>query len=71
MEYTRWFKPHWGAAFFADIGSAADRWQKLNAFLGYGAGIRWRSPAGPLALDIARADKTGTIRFHFSLAVAF
>ncbi len=71
VEYTRWFKPHWGAAFFADIGSAADRWQRLNAFLGYGAGIRWRSPAGPLALDVARANETGTIRFHFSLAVAF
>lgn len=71
VEYTRWFKPHWGAAFFADIGSAADRWERLDAFLGYGAGIRWRSPAGPFALDVARADKTGTIRFHFSLAVAF
>ncbi len=71
MEYTRWFKPHWGAAFFADIGSAADRWQKMHAFLGYGAGLRWRSPAGPLALDVARAHETGTIRFHFSMAVAF
>ncbi len=71
MEYTRWVMPHWGAAFFADIGSAADRWQKMHAFLGYGAGVRWRSPAGPLALDVARADETGTIRFHFSMAVAF
>jgi translocation and assembly module TamA len=71
MEYTRWLMPHWGAAFFADIGSAADRWQKMHAFLGYGAGVRWRSPAGPLALDVARAHETGTIRFHFSMAVAF
>lgn len=70
-EYTHWLTQQWGAAAFADIGSAADRWQDMHLFLGYGAGIRWRSPAGPLALDLARAHETGTLRLHFSMAVAF
>ena len=71
IEYTHWITHQWGAAAFADIGSAADSWQKMHPFIGYGGGIRWRSPAGPIALDLARAHETGTLRFHFSMAVAF
>ncbi|AEJ01939.1 surface antigen (D15) [Nitrosomonas sp. Is79A3] len=71
IEYTRWITQQWGAAAFADIGSAADSWQKMHPFIGYGGGVRWRSPAGPIALDLARAHETGTLRFHFSMAVAF
>lgn len=70
-EYTHWFMQNWGTAAFADIGSAADTIQDMDLFLGYGTGIRWRSPAGPLALDLARAHKTGKFRVHFSLAVNF
>jgi len=71
IEYTRWITHQWGAAAFADIGSAADSWQKMHPFIGYGSGVRWRSPAGPIALDLARAHETGTLRFHFSMAIAF
>ncbi len=71
IEYTRWITHQWGAAAFADIGSAADSWQKMHPFIGYGGGVRWRSPAGPIALDLARSHETGTLRFHFSMAVAF
>lgn len=71
LEYTRWITHQWGAAAFADIGSAADSWQKMHPFIGYGGGVRWRSPAGPIALDLARSHETGTLRFHFSMAVAF
>lgn len=70
-EYTHWLTHQWGAATFVDIGSAADRWQDMRMFLGYGAGVRWRSPAGPLALDLARGHETGNWRVHFSMAVAF
>ncbi|MBP6059022.1 MAG: BamA/TamA family outer membrane protein [Nitrosomonas sp.] len=71
IEYTRWLTQQWGAAAFADIGSAADNWQKMHPFLGYGGGVRWRSPAGPIALDLARSHETGTLRVHFSMSVAF
>lgn len=70
-EYTHWLTQQWGAAAFADAGSAADSWHTLHPFLGYGGGIRWRSPAGPVALDLARSHETGTLRIHFSMAVAF
>jgi len=71
VEYTHWLTHQWGAATFVDIGSAADSWQKMHPFIGYGGGVRWRSPAGPLALDLARAHETGTLRLHFSMSVAF
>lgn len=71
LEYTHWMFQNWGGAVFADIGDAADSWQKLNPNIGYGGGVRWLSPAGPLALDLARGHKTGTLRLHFSIVVAF
>ncbi|MCC7091111.1 MAG: BamA/TamA family outer membrane protein [Nitrosomonas sp.] len=71
VEYTHWLTQQWGAAAFADIGSAADSWHRMHPFLGYGGGIRWRSPAGPIALDLARSHETGTLRFHFSMAIVF
>ena len=70
-EYTHWLTSQWGAAAFADIGSAADNWHTMHPFLGYGGGVRWRSPAGPIALDLARSHETGTLRVHFSMAIAF
>lgn len=71
LEYTHWFLQNWGAALFTDVGDAADNWKKLDPKLGYGAGVRWRSPAGPLALDLARGHATGTLHVHFSIIVAF
>jgi len=71
VEYVRWLTDNWGAAAFVDAGDAADHPRKLRLNLGYGAGVRWRSPAGPFALDLARRHDTGTLRVHFSIAVAF
>lgn len=71
IEYNHWFTREWGAAVFADIGDAADTVRRLDLAVGYGGGIRWRSPVGPLALDLARAHNDGKLRLHFSIAVAF
>ncbi len=71
IEYTHWLDGDWGAAAFIDAGSAADRWQDLSPALGYGLGARWRTPAGPLALDLARGHDSGRWQLHFSIAVAF
>ncbi|WP_300088949.1 autotransporter assembly complex family protein [uncultured Nitrosomonas sp.] len=70
-EYVHWLTNDWGAAVFADAGDATDRLKKFDLALGYGVGARWRSPAGPFALDLARRHDTGTLRLHFSIAVAF
>jgi len=70
-EYTHWLTRDWGAALFADTGSAADVLNQLHLLVGYGAGARWRSPVGPLALDLAWGKDTHAMHMHFSIAVAF
>lgn len=71
VEYNHWFMRNWGAAVFADVGDAADTFGQLSPVVGYGGGIRWRSPVGPLAVDLARGHRDGKLRLHFSIAVAF
>lgn len=58
----------WGAV-FVDAGNAASRWADYRALVGYGAGVRWRSPVGPLRVDMARAQETGKWRLHFSVGI--
>jgi translocation and assembly module TamA len=60
----------WGAV-FVDAGNAADNWPGLDPQIGYGVGVRWRSPVGPLKLDWAIARATGQGRLHFSIGIAF
>lgn len=71
VEYTHWLGNNWGAALFADVGGAADVLHDLRLSAGYGSGARWRSPVGPLALDLAWGRETRALRLHFSIAVAF
>ena len=71
IEYTHWFSSNWGAAIFTDAGGAADNVNALKILAAYGSGIRWRSPAGPLALDLAWAKQTHAMRMHFAIAVVF
>lgn len=70
-EYVRWFRPQWGIAAFVDAGDAADDRGSFDPRLGYGVGARWRSPAGPLALDLAYGQKDKRLRLHFAIAIAF
>ena len=58
----------WGALFI-DAGNAANSFVKPA--VGYGLGVRWRSPVGPLRLDWAWARETGEGRLHFSVGIAF
>jgi translocation and assembly module TamA len=69
-EYVHWLG-NWGVALFSDVGGAADVAPALQMSLGYGIGARWRSPVGPLALDLARGKGQPGSRVHFSIAVAF
>ena len=63
--------PAWGAAAFADAGDATDDRGGLDLKLGYGLGARWKSPAGPLALDLAYGQDERRLRLHFGIAIAF
>ena len=69
-EVTRWFSD-WGFAMFYDMGGAADVATSLRMSHGYGFGPRWRSPVGPLALDIARPRNDPKPMIHFAISVAF
>ena len=71
VEYTHWLDARWGLAVFADAGQAADDREVFKLAPGYGAGARWKSPAGPLALDVAWGQREQQWRVHFSLAVPF
>ena len=71
VEYVRWLTPQWGAAVFVDTGDAADSLGELKPVQGYGAGARWKSPVGPLNLDIAYGQDSEEVRLHFSVGFSF
>ncbi|MEO5962106.1 MAG: autotransporter assembly complex family protein [Thermomonas sp.] len=52
VEYERYFMGPWGAAVFIDSGSAFDG-KSPDMRTGVGVGLRWRSPVGPVRIDIA------------------
>ena len=60
----------WGAVFF-DAGNAAASFGTLKPVYGAGFGVRWRSPVGPLRLDLAYGSETRKPRLHFSVGIAF
>ena len=63
--------PQWGAAVFTDAGNAADSWHGFHFAQGSGVGARWRSPIGPVNLDLAYGHDTGKFRLHFSIGYGF
>lgn len=70
-EYVHWLDAKWGVAAFVDMGNATDSLDDFDPRLGYGLGGRWRSPAGPLALDVAYGQHDQRVRVHFGISVAF
>lgn len=70
-EYVYWVSGPWGVATFVDAGDAKDTWNDMRLKLGYGVGGRWRSPAGPLGMDVAYGQEDKKFRLHFTLAIAF
>ena len=70
-EYAHWFESNLGAALFVDVGDAADSWRKHSAKQGFGLGARYKTPAGPIALDLAYGKQVKKFRLDFSIAIAF
>jgi translocation and assembly module TamA len=60
----------WGAV-FVDGGNAATSFAQLSPVWGYGFGVRWRSPVGPLRVDLAWPERSTKPRLHFSIGIAF
>src|SRR5690606_5985145 len=55
-EYVHWLDDKWGAAVFTDVGDAVDDSGDWQANTSYGIGARFKTPAGPFALDLAYAQ---------------
>jgi translocation and assembly module TamA len=71
LEYNYFFTRDWGAALFVDTGDAAEELSDLRLHTGAGLGARYRSPVGPVNLDVAYGEQTREWRLHFTLGVAF
>jgi translocation and assembly module TamA len=67
VEFERMVTPQWGGAVFVDGGNAFG--SRFEAALGVGVGVRWRSPVGPIRVDIGRGldDPEQGIRLHIQL----
>ena len=71
LEYTHWLNDKWGGAVFTDVGTASDTPAQWEALKSYGVGARYKTPAGPFALDVAYAARDHKFRLAFSVSVAF
>ena len=68
LEYERYFRGPWGAAVFVDAGSAFEG-KTPDMHVGVGVGLRWRSPVGPVRIDIARGLKSPDSPFTLHLNI--
>jgi translocation and assembly module TamA len=68
VELERLLLDKWAVALFVDSGNAFDK-THVDPRTGVGFGIRWRSPVGPIRLDIAHplTDSKDAFRIHFSM----
>jgi len=71
VEYNYFVDRNWGVALFVDAGDAADSPASLSPVFGYGVGVRYSSPVGPINLDLAYGEATQKFRLHFSLGLSF
>jgi len=65
------FTREYGIAAFVDAGDAAATVSEFSAKLGYGVGFRWKSPIGPLALDVAYGQEVDDVRVHLVVGYSF
>jgi translocation and assembly module TamA len=66
-ELERMLTGQWGAAVFVDAGNAYG--SAFEPAVGVGLGLRWRSPVGPVQLDLARGldEPEQALRLHVRL----
>ncbi len=73
LELERPVYDKWSLAAFVDGGNAWSHGE-LNEAIGVGVGVRWRSPIGPVRLDLAfpqEDDADSDFRIHFTMGPEF
>lgn len=68
VEYEHQLADKWSVAAFLDTGSAFDD-EAPDFKSGVGLGVRWRSPVGPVRVDLAHGlnDPGDTVRLHLTI----
>ena len=63
----------WESTLFIDAGNVTESATDLsrNMAVGIGTGARWKSPIGPLQIDLAYGVKTQQVRLHVSVGFVF
>ena len=61
----------WENTFFIDAGGVADKLKEVRPSVGIGTGVRWKSPIGPLQIDLAYGVKARQFRLHTSVGFVF
>ena len=61
----------WENTLFIDAGGVADKPQELRASVGIGTGVRFKSPIGPLQIDLAYGVKVKQLRLHTTVGFVF
>jgi len=61
----------WESTVFVDAGAVANRPADLKAQVGVGVGARWKSPVGPLQIDLAYGIDAERLRLHLNLGFTF
>lgn len=61
----------WESTVFIDAGAVADQVSALRPKVGVGAGVRWKSPVGPLQIDLAYGLEVKLLRLHMNVGFSF
>lgn len=71
VEYQHRMSDLYSLATFFDYGNAVDTRQDYIPFAGFGVGVRFRTPIGPVNLDLAYGHQANRLRAHFSVGYTF
>jgi translocation and assembly module TamA len=61
----------WESTVFMDAGAVANQPSELSPKVGVGVGARWKSPVGPLQIDLAYGVDVQKFRLHMNLGFTF
>lgn len=61
----------WESTLFVDAGSVANNTSELRPRFGVGVGARWKSPVGPLQIDLAYGVDVQRLRLHMNVGFSF
>ena len=71
IEYQHRMSDLYSLAAFFDYGNAVDTRQDYIPVSGTGLGVRFRTPIGPVNLDMAYGHQARRLRLHFSVCYSF